>query len=62
MNLSSLVDAIIGISLFAITDMITDKITQEKYAKKCGYNCKICKNWKCHGKYCERKRKENKEN
>lgn len=56
--MSPFAQAIIGMTLFTIIDFIQNKYTQRKYAKKCGYNCEICKNWKCFVKYCEEKREE----
>lgn len=51
-------EAIIGIIVFTIGDIIMIEFMQKRDAKKSGYNCETCKNWKCWVKYCEKKRKE----
>ena len=56
--MSPFVQAIIGMTIFTIIDFIQTEYTQRKYAKKSGYNCETCKNWKCWVKYCEKKREE----
>ena len=56
--MSPFAQAIIGMTLFTIIEIVTTEYTQRKYAKKCGYNCETCKNWKCSVKYCEKKRKD----
>ena len=54
--MNPIAQAFIGITLFAIWEAIITEYTQRKYAKKCGYNCEICKNWKCQVHYCKKKR------
>ena len=41
-----------------ILDIISIQICEWLSMKKSKYNCKDCKNWRCHKKYCERKQEE----
>ena len=56
--MSPFAQAIVIITLFTVIDIITDIYNERRYAKKSGYNCATCKNWKCCKHYCDRKREE----
>lgn len=49
---------IFGSILQCIYDIFAVNRLGEKCAKKAGYDCSKCENWKCFYYYCERKRKE----
>lgn len=55
--MNPLIQAIIGITLFTVIDIVQIELIQRKYAKKCGFDCSTCKNWKCFSHYCAGKRK-----
>lgn len=56
--MSPILQSLIGITLFFVIEVVQIELIQRKYAKKCGYDCSACKNWKCFSHYCAEKRKE----
>ncbi|MCI8999553.1 MAG: hypothetical protein HFJ26_01135 [Clostridia bacterium] len=49
---------VFGSILMCLYDIFITNRISEKEAKKCGYNCEKCGNWRCFYHYCTKKREE----
>ena len=47
-----LFDLVFMCLILTVIDFIFEKYYENKYSKKCNYNCEECKCWSCRAKKC----------